>query len=70
VPNNKPFTVRFTYREDGLIDTLRYGHRYDANWGDANVKGFNPNPEIVGGYFYDVIIKNGRSFEDAMTYLY
>lgn len=37
--------------------TLRFGWRYDANWGDEGTLGFNPNPEIVGGYIFDAVIK-------------
>ena len=70
VPGNKPFTIVFYYRKDGLIDTYRVGHRYDNQWGDENVQGFNPNPEIVGGYIYDVIIKIGRTPAEAITYFY
>jgi len=46
--------------------TVRVGWRYDANWGDANSvtltpNGFNPQPEIVGGYIFDVVIKLNAS---------
>ena len=37
--------------------TVRVGYRYDANWGDANVKGYNPEPEKVGGRIFDVVVK-------------
>lgn len=37
--------------------TIRAGWRYDANWGDAGTRGYNPNPEIVGGYIFDVVFK-------------
>lgn len=44
-------------RRDVSWATFRVGWRYDANWGDANVKGYNPEPEIVGGAILDVVIK-------------
>jgi hypothetical protein len=37
--------------------TVRYGYRFDPNWGDAGTIGYNPDPEIVGGYIYDGVIK-------------
>lgn len=53
-------------RPDGRWATIRFGWRYDPYWGDANVVGFNPQPEIVGGYIFDVVIKLNatRSFID------
>jgi len=41
----------------GLWRTVRFGYRYDQHWGDANVKGYNPEPEKVGGRILDVVIK-------------
>lgn len=37
--------------------TFRAGFRYDGLWGDANVIGHNPQPEVVGGYIADVVLK-------------
>ena len=48
-------------RPNGKWDTYRYGHRWDPNWGDAQVKGYNPQPEIVGGAIYDVVVKRNSS---------
>ena len=69
VPGNKPFRMAFYYRRDGLIDTYRIGHRYDNHWGGPGTEGFNPDPAVVGGYIYDVIIKLSRTPEDAATYI-
>lgn len=65
VPKSLPFYVVFYYRADGTVDTYRFGHRYDENWGDANVEGYNPDPGIIGGYIYDVILKLRRTPEQA-----
>jgi len=37
--------------------TVRFGWRYDGNWGDSGTVGYNPNPEIIGGYIFDAVIK-------------
>lgn len=37
--------------------SFRGGWRYDKNWGDANVQGYNPDPHIIGGAFPEVILK-------------
>lgn len=56
---------------NGRWNTYRRGYRYDANWGDERTKGYNPQPEIIGGYIYDYIIKlnSTKSFidEDAAS---
>lgn len=54
---------------NGKWFTLRFGYTYDPNWGDANVVGYNPNPEIVGGYFLDIIPKfnSDRSFIEGVV---
>ena len=59
-PHAKPFYGWATRRPDGHWDTFRIGHRWDPNWGDQNVQGYNPDPHIVGGYFPDVIVKRGQ----------
>lgn len=41
----------------GRWNTYRIGHRWDRYWGDERTKGYNPNPEIIGGAVYDVVIK-------------
>ncbi|MGH6689105.1 MAG: hypothetical protein ACRD3C_20305 [Vicinamibacterales bacterium] len=61
VPGHKAFYGWAKRRDDGRWDTFRMGYRWDQNWGDHNVgTGFNPNPEIVGGYFPDIIRKRGQ----------
>lgn len=37
--------------------TVRFGYRWDPNWGDAGTLGYNPDPEIIGGYIFDGVIK-------------
>lgn len=37
--------------------TARLGWRYDPNWGDEGTLGYNPNPEIIGGYIFDGVLK-------------
>lgn len=37
--------------------TLRFGWHFDPNWGDAGTLGHNPQPEIVGGYIFDAVLK-------------
>lgn len=51
---------------NGRWNTYRRGYRFDPNWGDERTKGYNPQPEIVGGYIYDYIIKlnSTKSFID------
>lgn len=60
VPRSEPFYGWARRRPDGRWDTVRVGHRWDPNWGDERVQGYNPDPHIVGGYFPDVIIKRGQ----------
>lgn len=55
-PQNARYAVAIR-KSNGRWFTLRLGYVYDPNWGDQNVQGYNPNPEIVGGYFLDVILK-------------
>ena len=55
-PNGRQhFSLAVPYR--GRWATLRIGWRYDANWGDEGTLGFNPEPEIVGGYIFDGVLK-------------
>lgn len=56
-PNGRVHLSYAVPRPGGRWATLRVGWRYDHNWGDANVIGWNPNPEVVGGYVADVIVK-------------
>lgn len=44
-------------RKNGRWDTYRYGHRHDRHWGNKDTKGYNPQPEIVGGAIWDIVIK-------------
>ena len=37
--------------------TLRYGWRFDPNWGDAGTLGYNPQPNVIGGYIFDAVLK-------------
>jgi hypothetical protein len=62
VPRNLPFVSIVVPRpfSDRLM-TFRTGWRYDKYWGDENVQGYNPQPEIVGGYIADVIVKLNQS---------
>lgn len=55
-PNGKEHHT-YAFPAGDRWSTFRFGYRYDANWGDEHVKGYNPQPEIVGGYIYDVVIK-------------
>lgn len=41
--------------------TFRLGWRYDPNWGNATTIGYNPEPEVVGGYILDGVIKLNAS---------
>lgn len=50
-------SVFIKYAPDPVYASLRIGWRYDKYWGDANVVGYNPEPQIVGGAFLDVIVK-------------
>jgi hypothetical protein len=50
-------SLAFPYDNGKRWATFRLGHRYDGQWGDGKVKGFNPQPEIVGGYILDLIVK-------------
>jgi len=56
-PNGRQHTAIAIPRGNGRWATLRFGWRWDPNWGDANVIGYNPDPEIVGGYIADAILK-------------
>lgn len=56
-PDGKDHHAFARPNRDGTWATIRFGYRYDANWGDANVKGYNPEPETVGGRILDVAIK-------------
>ena len=37
--------------------TVRLGWRWDPNWGDEGTLGYNPEPDIIGGYIFDGILK-------------
>lgn len=56
-PNGRQHLSIAIPRGKGRWATIRAGWRYDANWGDENVIGYNPQPEIVGGYIADVVVK-------------
>lgn len=60
IPNHRAFHGWAKRRPDGLWDTFRIGWRWDPFWGDEKVRGFNPQPEIVGGYFPDIILKKAQ----------
>jgi hypothetical protein len=55
-PNGKQH-ISIATKRGARWATVRYGWRYDANWGDEGTIGHNPNPEIIGGYIYDGVIK-------------
>jgi len=68
---DRPQNVRYAIavkRSNGRWATLRFGYVYDPNWGDANVIGYNPDPDIIGGYFLDIIPKfnSDRPFIDGV----
>lgn len=48
-------------RKNGKWDTYRIGHRWDRHWGDARTRGYNPQPEIIGGAIYDVVVKRNQA---------
>lgn len=56
-PNNKPHISVATRRGATKWFTIRFGWRWDGNWGDAGTIGYNPDPEIIGGYIFDVVLK-------------
>lgn len=56
-PNGKPHLSIAIPRGDGRWATIRAGWRYDQHWGDERTIGYNPHPEIIGGYIADVIVK-------------
>jgi hypothetical protein len=69
---DRPQNVRYAIavrKGNGRWATLRVGYVYDPNWGDERTIGYNPNPEIVGGYFLDIIPKldSDRSFIDGVV---
>ena len=55
-PNGKQHVTLATKRGDRWA-TVRYGYRFDPNWGNSDTLGYNPHPEIVGGYIYDGVVK-------------
>lgn len=67
VPHARAFYGWATRRPDGRWDTFRIGYRWDVNWGDEQVRGFNPEPDVVGGYFPDVIVKKGQAVPHIST---
>jgi hypothetical protein len=56
-PNGRVHYALAVPRSGGRFATLRFGWRWDGNWGDERTIGFNPSPEIVGGYIADGILK-------------
>lgn len=62
-PRDLPFIGLAQKNSAGKWDTLRVGWRWDPNWGDSGLKpgSYNPDPEIIGGYFFDVILKLGQA---------
>lgn len=69
---DRPQNARYALavrKSNGRWFTLRVGYVYDPNWGDERTVGYNPNPEIVGGYFLDIIPKfdSDRSFIDGVV---
>ena len=56
-PNGRAHYAIAITRKGGRWATLRFGWRFDPNWGDAYTIGHNPQPEIVGGYIADVVVK-------------
>jgi len=55
-PNGKEHITIATKRGKRWA-TVRYGYRFDPNWGDEGTLGYNPEPEIIGGYIYDGVLK-------------
>lgn len=55
-PNGKQHTS-LALKQGSKWVTIRFGYRYDPNWGDEGTLGYNPNPEIIGGYIFDGVIK-------------
>jgi len=55
-PNGKPHISLATKRGKRWL-TVRFGWRYDANWGDEGTIGYNPDPDVRGGYIFDGVIK-------------
>jgi hypothetical protein len=55
-PNGKPHISLAAKRGSRWL-TVRFGWRYDPNWGDEGTLGYNPDPEIIGGYIFDGVIK-------------
>jgi hypothetical protein len=62
-PDGEKFHA-YAWPKRGKWDTIRFGYRFDGNWGDANTRahgGYNPEPDKIGGRFPDVIIKLRQS---------
>lgn len=55
-PNGKPH-ISVAIRRGSRWLTVRFGWRYDKHWGNSDTLGYNPDPEIVGGYIFDGVIK-------------
>lgn len=55
-PNGKPH-ISVAIKRGQRWMTARLGWRFDPNWGDSGTLGHNPNPEIVGGYIFDGVLK-------------
>jgi len=52
-----PYLSLFIKRKTTPYLSLRIGWRYDRYWGDERTVGYNPQPDIIGGCFLDVILK-------------
>lgn len=55
-PNGRPH-ISIAVKRGSRWATLRLGWRYDTHWGDEGTLGYNPHPEIVGGYIFDGVLK-------------
>lgn len=55
-PNGRPH-ISIAVKRGTRWATVRFGWRYDKNWGDSGTLGHNPDPEIVGGYILDGVVK-------------
>lgn len=55
-PNGRPH-ISVAIRRGQRWATVRFGWRYDANWGDEGTLGHNPDPSVIGGYIFDGVVK-------------
>lgn len=56
-PNGRQHISVAVPRGKGKWATVRVGWRFDPNWGDAGTLGHNPDPEVIGGYIFDLVLK-------------